>query len=168
MEIANWIQSARKGTIKTLAKDAFRERWISWWSRCNPAWRERAADGHPVIGGTGDWSMMFIPGKNGFVNIIASLYTLAETMDVDSWARSVRDVRWVLTEVLAARRATRYVPLVIYTYILFVIIAPPVVPPRHPKLPPTSGRRRARLPPALLLRRPARVAEGAHVATNHT
>ena len=109
IEIANWIQCARKGTIKTLAKDAFKERWVSWWSRCNPAWRERGEDGHPVIGGTGDWSTMFIPGKNGFVNIIASLYALAETVDVETWARSVRDVRWVLGEVLTAQRNARYV-----------------------------------------------------------
>ena len=46
---------------------------------------------------------MFIPGKNGFVNIIASLYTLATAVDSDTWARSLQDVCWVLKEVLTAR-----------------------------------------------------------------
>ncbi|GJF00764.1 hypothetical protein PsYK624_170650 [Phanerochaete sordida] len=109
VEIGDWIQRAR---AKTVAPDksaalhpTYKARWTAWWSLCNPAWRVRDPDEHPVIGGAGDWSTMLIPGKNGWINIISSLVCLGALADVEDWARSMLDVQWVVQEVLAAKRA---------------------------------------------------------------
>ena len=77
---------------------------------------------------------MFVPRKNGFVNIIASLYALAETTDVDSWTRSVCDVCWVVSEVLAAWRNARYAISVIAANVIDVSITSDLnVPAQEPR-----------------------------------
>ena len=78
---------------------------MRWWDAMNPPWRTRS-DGRLIIGGTGDWSPLFRPGKNGFVNIIASLAPLREvTEDENEWISLLADVQWVVAQVLAAKRA---------------------------------------------------------------
>lgn len=99
-----WIQNARKGFVVVDSVETYAGRWTKWWNRCNPDWRERDVDGHPVIGGSGDWSVMRVPGKNGFILVIGGLLALASAVGAEDWGRSVRDVHWVLQETLAAVR----------------------------------------------------------------
>ncbi|GJE97211.1 hypothetical protein PsYK624_134240 [Phanerochaete sordida] len=110
-EIGDWIQRARAKTVATDKAGAptYKARWTAWWSLCNPGWRVRDDDGHPAIGGAGDWSTMLIPGKNGWINIISSLVCLGAVADVEDWARSMLDVQWVVQEVLAAKLSEPYV-----------------------------------------------------------
>lgn len=82
----------------------FCSQWYAWWKRINPEWREPAGD-VLAMRGEGDWSKMFIPGVNGFVNVLGSLLGVRDTERNDAkWASVVRDVRWTVGQVLAARR----------------------------------------------------------------
>ncbi|GJE90467.1 hypothetical protein PsYK624_066030 [Phanerochaete sordida] len=110
VEVGDWIQRARAKTVVPDKKEqalhaTYKARWTAWWSSCNPAWRVRDADGHPAIGGAGDWSTMLIPGKNGWINILSSLVCLGALADVEDWARSMLDVQWAVQEVLAAKQS---------------------------------------------------------------
>ena len=49
-------------------------------------------------GGKGDLSSMWVPGKNGFLNIIAVLSALGDILDIVEWAAAVGDVAWVIRE----------------------------------------------------------------------
>lgn len=85
----------------------------------NPEWRTRR-DGQLVIGGSGDWSSLMRPGKNGFVNVIASLATLREVMDnPEEWANILVDVQWVVAAVLDAKRALPAGTIIQYVHALF-------------------------------------------------
>ena len=43
---------------------------------------------------------MRVPGKNGFVNVLGALVGLSTVAGVESWARTMLDVKWVITQVL--------------------------------------------------------------------
>ena len=62
----------------------FASEFCAWWNFLNPKWRVRV-DGQPVAGGTGDWSIMAVPGINGFASIVAGceglLKTVSEAVD---------------------------------------------------------------------------------------
>lgn len=52
---------------------------------------------------------MAISGTNGFVNIIAGIYALRAGVDEQEWAHCLRDLDWVLAEVLKSKKAHRQV-----------------------------------------------------------
>lgn len=102
MEIFNWQKNARKGRVIVLNKDLFAKSFIAWWKVINPPWRE--VDGNyfkPTDGG--NWSTMFIPGKNGFLNVIGGLVGLRDCIEESEWEKAVRDVRWTIERTLAAK-----------------------------------------------------------------
>ncbi|GJE96992.1 hypothetical protein PsYK624_132020 [Phanerochaete sordida] len=103
-EVSWWTNRGRKPrfNVDTADRPTYASRFTQWWSACNPAWRGRDPDGHPVPGGAGDWSSMLIPGVNGICTVIACLVGLSIAADVETWSRSVRDVRWVVRELLTA------------------------------------------------------------------
>lgn len=81
----------------------YAENWQKWWDFLNPAWRERR-DGRLVIGGTGDWSSVSKCGANGFLTVLESLHGLQPCVDEEIWAAALRDVRWVLEQILAFKK----------------------------------------------------------------
>lgn len=52
---------------------------------------------------------MFVPGTNGFLNVIGSLLALRDCEGDSVWSQAMRDVRWVIGEVLEAKRSRGYV-----------------------------------------------------------
>ncbi|KAI0688274.1 hypothetical protein BC835DRAFT_1206029, partial [Cytidiella melzeri] len=69
-----WIQNARRNgvVIKPDGHAQFQKEWFAWWDCVNPEWRQRDS-GRLVIGGVGDWSAMFKPGKCGFLLVLECL-----------------------------------------------------------------------------------------------
>lgn len=85
-----------------LNKDGFSKSWAAWWKVINPTWRE--ADGnHLKLTDDGNWSTMFVPGKNGFLNVIGGLVALRDCVDATEWEKAVTDVRWAVERTLAAK-----------------------------------------------------------------
>ncbi len=92
----------------------FEGQWHKWWDSLNPAWRVRE-NGRLVTGvGNGSWDSLLYYGTNGFVNVIGSLTALLEvSTDEAEWARNLRDVRWVVGELLAVKTKQRCVFLLL-------------------------------------------------------
>ena len=99
--ISLWVQNARRKNvvIQPNAGDQFVEEWFKWWGSINPEWRQRTS-GRLVIGGDGDWDCMVKPGKCGFLLILECLVGLREVAPVDDLTEAVRNVGWLLEQVL--------------------------------------------------------------------
>ncbi|KAF7797639.1 hypothetical protein EIP86_008839 [Pleurotus ostreatoroseus] len=96
-EVHQWIKTARANRVIHKGRAKYADDWQTWWNNINPEWRERRA-GRLVRGGTGDWSSMWVPGKNGFLNILGALSALYELAPNDDWIEAVADVKWVIRE----------------------------------------------------------------------
>lgn len=108
MEIFNWQKNARKGRVIVLNKEVFSTSWVAWWKIINPSWRE--ADGNQFkLTDNGQWSTLFVPGKNGFLNVIGGLVALQDCIAEAEWEKAVRDVRWTIERTLAAKIGCGYV-----------------------------------------------------------
>ena len=71
----------------------------------------------------GDWSNMFISGKNGFASILACLVALLMVLDDDEWARCMLDVQWVVQEVLVAVKEFKCVSFSLDVRVLMIVAA---------------------------------------------
>ena len=103
-----WIQNARKARVVVTDSAKYSTAYRAWWDKLNPSWRTRR-DGQLVIEGSGDWATMAVPGTNGFVNVIAGLVALRKTVELQVWTDYVRDVQWVVHEVLQFQQASKCV-----------------------------------------------------------
>lgn len=108
------MKSGRKRRI-TIKQDpaSYCEDWYSWWKDINPSWREEDGDVLAPVG-DGDWSDMYIPGPNGFLTVLGSILGIRDVLKDDmAWGKIVEDVRWTVSQVLAAKeteiRASRCV-----------------------------------------------------------
>ncbi|KAI0069349.1 hypothetical protein K474DRAFT_1681015, partial [Panus rudis PR-1116 ss-1] len=104
-DVDNWIHNGRRTRIVVRKPDVYEEQWTTWWRSINPAWRE-TVEGHTVIGGDGDWSMMYKPGTNGFLTVIGALVGLKDVTDDERWRATLCDVRWTIGKVLEAKLAS--------------------------------------------------------------
>lgn len=101
-----WIKNARKKSILPLKfPDQFKTEFHAWWKLCNPPWRECDNEGYLIMGASGDWSSMFVPGTNGFCMVIAGLVGLLEVEDAGEWAFVFDDVLWVVQQLITAKKA---------------------------------------------------------------
>lgn len=89
-------------------KDAYAQKYLNWWATLNPSWRKRV-DGKVVGRGSGDWSSLYNPGPNGFLNVIAGLVALRQVVTTSEWAQVLGDVQWVVHEVLDAKKSAKYI-----------------------------------------------------------
>lgn len=83
----------------------------------NPDWRTRV-EGRLLPGGEGDLSSMWVPGKNGFLNIITVLSALSDILDTVEWEAAVEDVAWVIREARLQRVQHRCVAFSSFSGIL--------------------------------------------------
>lgn len=104
--ISLWIQNARETELEIKDLNSYEEQWNRWWGNINPPWRTKV-DGRFVIGGCGDWSNLFCPGKNGFLSVIQGLLGLRSVATASNWEAALQDVGWVVQQVLAAKRSAR-------------------------------------------------------------
>ncbi|SJL18824.1 uncharacterized protein ARMOST_22425 [Armillaria ostoyae] len=88
--------------------DKFRGTWLRWWNAMQPEWRAKTgeiAECSKVADG-GDWSLLRLPGPNGFLGIVASLAWWGITAKVQGggegkvWKDALRDMAWVLTSLV--------------------------------------------------------------------
>ncbi|KAJ8469825.1 hypothetical protein ONZ45_g16760 [Pleurotus djamor] len=106
IQVYNWIRSARyyhrQPPIPKL--DAFASSWWHWWAEINPSWRERSNDGKLTRSGDGDWSDLIVPGVNGLLSVLVSLWwwraqAASGSPALASWQDAIADVLWVLGQI---------------------------------------------------------------------
>ncbi|KAJ3752626.1 hypothetical protein EV360DRAFT_54873, partial [Lentinula raphanica] len=90
----------------TLAK--FTSQWWVWYSIINPEWHERDASGRIMVNGTGegDWDEFDRSGQNGMLSLVVSLHWWHHRLESPSpeWSAALRDISWVLSELVKANR----------------------------------------------------------------
>ncbi|KAJ7302606.1 hypothetical protein DFH08DRAFT_977732 [Mycena albidolilacea] len=81
--------------------------WWGWWRGLQPVEREVLQNGELSRPGTADWSTMVkMYGNNGLMQVIATLVWWGEVAqkrgeeDIEEWCVAVRDVTWVLDQLL--------------------------------------------------------------------
>ncbi|KAJ7884190.1 hypothetical protein B0H14DRAFT_2202283, partial [Mycena olivaceomarginata] len=97
-EIGVWVQRARTGSpdIKDVAR--FADEWRKWWQDINPAWRKVTLPMQKKD--SGPWTLLDVPGQNGFLNVLIGLKWWREKLEVESeeWREAADDVCWVLKQ----------------------------------------------------------------------
>ena len=88
--------------------ESYAAQWLDWWVSLNPAWRECTSD-HLVQEGSGDWSTMSVVGINGYLSVLAGLASAMAVQDRVRWAFAMRDVAWVIKQVLMVHKSNRCV-----------------------------------------------------------
>ncbi|KAJ7056519.1 hypothetical protein C8F01DRAFT_1257188 [Mycena amicta] len=106
-QVKDWIRADCKATARLtkLHKRYNVEFWI-WWKVLQPQWR-KAETTWPAMDAVqkeeegASWATLRVPGKNGLVSVVASLYwwgregLLKESM-APEWSGAVKDVTWTL------------------------------------------------------------------------
>lgn len=108
MEITTWQKNTRKAQVVVINKESYVKMWKIWWKTINPFWRELER-GHLKLSGTGNWSCMFMPGRNGFLNIIGGVVALHECMDDTKWQETLEDLEWTIGRTLVVKLGGRYI-----------------------------------------------------------
>ncbi|KAK7020265.1 SERTA domain-containing protein 3 [Paramarasmius palmivorus] len=82
--------------------------WIWWSSVVNPRWRPRS-EGMIMPGGQGDWEVVRLPGKDGFILALVSLRWWCDLLDNPEtdllWTSTLKAVYWTLEELLKDARS---------------------------------------------------------------
>jgi len=107
---------------------AFAESWWAWWHRLNPNWRKDAAsktvDCRWVERVSGSWLALRMPGRNGFLSVLACLKWWRESVekegDLKDWDMAVRDVGWAIRSLQSELSPSKYVLL----FSLFALLTP--------------------------------------------
>ncbi|KAJ6503159.1 hypothetical protein C8R47DRAFT_968874 [Mycena vitilis] len=108
-EVKKWIADARGKTLAVVPitnMGKFVESWWKWWTVLQPSWRGSARgqrEGLPAAAPDADWSQLVVPGQNGLLTVMATLYWwgcaekgtgMAERSQ--GWEEAARDVLSVL------------------------------------------------------------------------
>ncbi|KAJ7049785.1 hypothetical protein C8F01DRAFT_1264818 [Mycena amicta] len=113
-QVKAWIRADRKATPQTTKlHKRYEEEFWTWWKFIQPAWRKAktewaAKDALQVNEQAGDsWAVLSVPGKNGLVSVIASLYWWGRDGVVgegvsEAWRNAVKDVTWALRRMTSA------------------------------------------------------------------
>ncbi|KAI0730522.1 hypothetical protein C8Q76DRAFT_612154, partial [Earliella scabrosa] len=101
--IGRWLRVDRRvlSKVPTMPPESdYADCWWTWWSGLQPAWRLRSDSGRPTVGGMGAWDDLRIPGKNGMLIVLLSLFwwhDIAVTTRGE-WDAALTDVLWVLEQ----------------------------------------------------------------------
>ncbi|KAJ7604804.1 hypothetical protein DFH06DRAFT_1020601, partial [Mycena polygramma] len=108
-EVKKWIGDARGKTLAVVPitnMGKFVESWWKWWTVLQPSWRGSARgqrEGPPAVAPDADWSQLVVPGQNGLLTVMTTLYWwgcaekgtgMAERSQ--GWEEAARDVLSVL------------------------------------------------------------------------
>lgn len=96
---------------------AFATSWWAWWHWISPVWRKDVAKSsgshcYWVEREQGSWLALKMPGKNGFLSVLACLKWWRESVtdgDFIDWDTAVRDVAWAMQSLLAELVPSKYV-----------------------------------------------------------
>ncbi|KAJ7204377.1 hypothetical protein GGX14DRAFT_368798 [Mycena pura] len=114
-EVALWIKRYRTSPVHIKNVGAFENKWWTWWALNQPMWRGRCADGRPEKVDTlgKSWGNLAVYRQNGLLSVVATLYwwgcmeQTRDTGDISAgWLDAVRDMAWVMAELLAAESST--------------------------------------------------------------
>ena len=101
--VSQWISRARSVTWRPNILDikGYEAKYNEWWKRLQPDWR--VVNGKVDVGLTqGNWESLRLPGLNGFLSIIASLFywglgLQGEMARHNAWLSAVRDCHLVVS-----------------------------------------------------------------------
>ncbi|KAJ7735419.1 hypothetical protein DFH07DRAFT_753867 [Mycena maculata] len=102
--VAKWTKWGRKpDKPPTVELESIKADWKKWWVVLAPEWRQKNDVGELVQGGQGPWGDLVHPGANGILMVLLVLVWWCEKEESasESWLAAVRDVGWVLDELLA-------------------------------------------------------------------
>ncbi|KAJ7938256.1 hypothetical protein B0H13DRAFT_1587916 [Mycena leptocephala] len=125
-----WVKAGRthgeigKGIGPNIGAVAvFGPAWWQWWAKVQPSWHVKdrgrpnrfLRDTYPDADATSEpWAGMRHPGPNGALSFVATLYwwgmaveEAGEAEDRESWAEAVREVKWMVTGLLAVEVGKR-------------------------------------------------------------
>ncbi|KAJ6451211.1 hypothetical protein C8R47DRAFT_952652, partial [Mycena vitilis] len=108
-QVGKWIRDGRGRTqaVRTIPNiEQYATQWWKWWSALQPqwrgAWRGQKGPQQAVPKGA-DWSLLEVPGQNGVLSVVATLYWwgCAEkakglATPSASWEEAASDTLWVL------------------------------------------------------------------------
>lgn len=116
-EVTVWIKTGRKRqSIDAEVEDvqAYAPTWWEWWISLQPGWRRFDKMGMPLhvlpAGNTPDWACLLLPGANGFLGVVASLYFWGcaerrqkgkEKDNGNGWEKAVEDCMWVMENLVS-------------------------------------------------------------------
>ncbi len=86
MALSRWVSlghfRAKTPEILTEELGEFRGTWLRWWSAMQPEWRAKTGEivEWSKVADGGDWSLLRLPGPNGFLGIVASLAWWGESL----------------------------------------------------------------------------------------
>lgn len=119
LEIKKWIVNGRGQRLVSIVVEdliLYMKGWWNWWRSLQPGWRVFDKDGKPITspGNVGDWECLIVPGANGFLSVVASLYWWGcavftrrgkqKKENRTDWERAVADCRWVMEGILRATK----------------------------------------------------------------
>ncbi|KAJ7776480.1 hypothetical protein DFH07DRAFT_731905 [Mycena maculata] len=102
--VAKWTEWGRKpDKPPTVELESIKADWKKWWVALAPEWHQKNDVGELVQGGQGLWGDLVHPGANGILMVLLVLVWWREKEESasESWLAAVRDVGWVLDELLA-------------------------------------------------------------------
>ncbi|KAJ7163982.1 hypothetical protein C8R43DRAFT_879102, partial [Mycena crocata] len=110
LAVKKWIKDAREKKPAVGSLSVFERQWWDWWTKLQPAWRDKDDDGRPIqMSECGaDWGTLMVPGINGLWSVIAALGWWGEAekkADIQpgaSWRAAVEDVVWACNGLAAA------------------------------------------------------------------
>ena len=107
---------------------AYSENWISWWTACQPSWRQ--GKGWPLPrehDGRTSWGKLTTRGQNGmFILVVSTTWwatSLKSAGDRGAFDEAVDDIRWVLEQLLESVPSPNT---------LNVPLSPPLTPTEKP------------------------------------
>ncbi|KAI0692694.1 hypothetical protein C8T65DRAFT_586407 [Cerioporus squamosus] len=110
--IANWMRLDRRVHAKIPKLPPVEEyaaSWWAWWLSLQPEWRAMDSAGRPLRSGEGPWDDLVQPGQNGMLLVLLSLvwwHGLVSESSRGDWDAAVRDVAWVLDQMVLAEVET--------------------------------------------------------------
>lgn len=119
-EVGKWINTGRRSrssVVKIADISKYATSWWHWWKSLQPKWRKYDNEGMPIgvvpQGEVEDWSGLLVPGVNGLVSVVASLYWWGYTVtmvkgktkgDGKGWDEAVADCGWVLEQLISTMK----------------------------------------------------------------
>ncbi|KAJ7615075.1 hypothetical protein DFH06DRAFT_1013683 [Mycena polygramma] len=112
-EVKEWVRDGRGRTMAVIPipnRAAFEQKWWKWWTALQPSWRgswRGRSSSAPCAPQGGGWESLAVPGRNGLLSVVATLYWwgCAEKKD----GIEARSAEWeeAAAEVISVLRALR-------------------------------------------------------------
>jgi hypothetical protein len=123
-EVKRWIATGRGHTpIEIGNVDIYAKNWWRWWKRLQPAWRKydnKDSKNNTPPGNVDDWDCLLVPGANGLLGVVASLYWWGCTVRplgklnhthatgaMEKWLEAVTDCSGVVEHLISTMRNRR-------------------------------------------------------------